>query len=196
MADLLRSSGSSARKNRADVRTEPDRGGSSRASRLLPVRHRLQADFVLVRDRNTPLSLIYLDLNNFSQLVKLCGTNTGDAILKRVAESLRRELRSRNYLVQFGREGFVALIDGLGREASVHVAQRLQKRIRDIQMGTVAGHNVYIFQHTGIASCPEDGRTITELPESAQRRLALRAGQAEPGTSNPAAECMISKSCT
>ncbi len=82
--------------------------------------------------------------------------------------------------MQFGREGFVVLLSGIGREASVYFAQRLQRRVRDIQMGTIAGHNVYIFQYTGIACYPEDGTTITELMESAQRHLALRSSQAEP----------------
>ncbi len=134
------------------------------------------------RATGAPFSLIYLDLNNFSQLVKLCGTDAGDAILKRVAESLRTELRSVDFLVQFGREGFVALLDGMGREASINLSQRLQRRVREIQMGNIAGQNVYIFHQAGIASFPEDGTTITELLESAQRHLALRAGLADLST--------------
>jgi len=145
------------------------------------------------RATGKPFSLIYLDINNFSQLVKLCGTDAGDAILKRVADSLRLELRGEDFLVQFGREGFVALLDGIGRDASVHFAQRLQRRVREIQMGTVAGHNVYIFQHTGIASYPEDGTTITGLLESAQRHLALRASQQEAGADYADAKPQISE---
>lgn len=127
----------------------------------------------------SPFSLIYLDLNNFSQLVRLCGADTGDAILKQVAGRLRQELRAADFLVQFGREGFVALVDGMGREASTQVAQRLQRSIREIKMGNVAGQNVFIFQQTGIATYPEDGTTITALLESAQRHLAMRAGLQE-----------------
>jgi diguanylate cyclase (GGDEF)-like protein len=128
----------------------------------------------------SPFSLIYLDLNNFSQLVRLCGIDTGDAILKQVAERLRQELRAVDFLVQFGRKGFVALVDGMGREASTQLAQRLQRSIREIKMGNVAGQNVFIFQQTGIATYPEDGTTITALLESAQRHLAMRAGLQGP----------------
>jgi diguanylate cyclase (GGDEF)-like protein len=133
------------------------------------------------RAAGSPFSLVYLDLNNFSQLVKLCGTDAGEAILKQVAERLRAELGNGDFLVQFGSEGFVALLDGIGREASVARAQRLQRRIREIQMGTVAGQNVHIFHLAGIATYPEDGTSITELLESAQRHLALRAGPADIG---------------
>jgi diguanylate cyclase (GGDEF)-like protein len=133
-----------------------------------------------------PFSLIYLDLNNFSQLVRLCGAVTGDAILKQVAERLREELRNVDFLVQFGRKGFVALVEGMGREASIQLAQRLQRRIREIKMGNIAGQNVFIFQQTGIATYPEDGTTITTLLEAAQRHLAMRAGLLQdPGQEKP-----------
>jgi len=124
----------------------------------------------------SPFSLIYLDLSNFSQLVRLCGADTGDSILKQVAEGLRQELRKVDFLVQFGRKGFVALVDGMGREAGTLLAQRLQRRIREINMGNVAGKNVSVFQQAGVATYPEDGMNITALLESAQRHLAMRAG--------------------
>ncbi len=145
------------------------------------------------RATGAPFSIIYLDINNFSQLVKLCGSDAGDAILKGVAESLRSELRSEDFLVQFGREGFVALLEGIGREACIRSAQRLQRRVREIKMGTVAGHNVYVFQQTGVATYPEDGTTITELLESAQRHLALKASQPEPIPDKAGARPQISE---
>jgi diguanylate cyclase (GGDEF)-like protein/putative nucleotidyltransferase with HDIG domain len=133
----------------------------------------------------SPFSLIYLDLSNFSQLVRLCGADTGDAILKRVAEGLRLELRNADFLVQFGRRGFVALVDGMGRETSTLLAQQLQRRIREINMGNIAGKNVSIFQQAGVATYPEDGMNITALLESAQRHLAMRAGLPDSGQESP-----------
>jgi len=129
----------------------------------------------------SPFSLIYLDLQNFSHLVKLCGVEASDSIRRQVAEGLRAELRDIDVLVQFGNKGFVALIDGWGHEAALHLTQRLQRRVRGIQVGNVAGHNVYIIQRIGIATYPSDGTTIAALLESAQHHLAMRAGLGKPG---------------
>lgn len=79
-------------------------------------------------------------------------------------------------------------------------SQPPKRRVREIQMGTVAGRNIYIFQQAGIATYPEDGGTITELLESAQRYLAMRAGMVEsdPGkdeSSKGAAEEASGISC-
>jgi diguanylate cyclase (GGDEF)-like protein/putative nucleotidyltransferase with HDIG domain len=179
LADARKRAASKSEQRQIEIETR-----AYHASYLSVVASRLMASS---GKTGSPFSLIYLDLNNFSQLVRLCGADTGDAILKQVAERLRQELRNIDFLVQFGRKGFVALVDGMGREASIQLAQRLQRRIREIKMGNIAGQNVFIFQQTGIATYPEDGTTITTLLEAAQRHLAMRAGLQDPGQEMPQA---------
>jgi diguanylate cyclase (GGDEF)-like protein/putative nucleotidyltransferase with HDIG domain len=141
------------------------------------------SQMIAAADSNkSPLSLVYIDLKNFSQLEKLYGFTTCDSMLRRAVETLRTEMRETDVLVRFGRQGFVALLAGVNQDQAGRYAQRLEHQIRTTAAGSVAGHDIYFICQTGVACYPNDGLTIFPLLDSAQRLIAERTKPDDSGT--------------
>ncbi len=115
-----------------------------------------------------PISLIYLEVRNLSQIVRVYGSNSANLVLKRIADCIKPELRATDILVRFGHQGFVAFLPGVRDEQALHCAQRLKNQIK-AQGSLVSGQNLAIDCQTGIASYPRDGITIFALLQSAQK---------------------------
>jgi diguanylate cyclase (GGDEF)-like protein len=118
----------------------------------------------------SPVSLIYLEVRNLSQIVRVYGTNSANMVLKRIADCIKPELRSTDILVRFGHQGFVAFLPGVRDEQALHCAQRLKQQIKNY--GALAGgQNLTVDCQAGIASYPRDGITIFALLQSAQKSI-------------------------
>ena len=126
----------------------------------------------------SPLSLLYVDLKDLSNLISLYGVQTGDLILKKAAELLKSELRDTDVVVRYGHQGFVALLSGVGDERARRYAQGIQRQIRITPLGNAGGHPILTVGQTAVASYPTDGATLISLLESVQRNLP---GPSKPG---------------
>lgn len=84
----------------------------------------------LDRPQHEPLSVLFADLDLFKRLNDSQGHAAGDAALVRIADELRREMRSRDVLGRYGGEEFVVLLPGLGLDAARQVAERLRGRVQ------------------------------------------------------------------
>ncbi|MHB1301096.1 MAG: GGDEF domain-containing protein [Burkholderiales bacterium] len=72
-----------------------------------------------------PLSVIYLDLDNFKQLNDTRGHDTGDAALSAIAGALRSVLRSNDLLARLGGDEFAMLLPEIGPEAATEVGKKI-----------------------------------------------------------------------
>jgi diguanylate cyclase (GGDEF)-like protein len=118
----------------------------------------------------SPVSLIYLEVRNLSQIVRVYGTNSANLVLKRIADSVKPELRATDILVRFGHQGFVAFLPGVGDEQARHCVHRLRQQIKN-QGSLISGQNLAVDCQAGIASYPRDGITIFALLQSAQKNI-------------------------
>lgn len=133
----------------------------------------------------SPLSLLCIDIRNLPQLVNLYGAHTGDAILRKVADTLKAELRETDILVRFGHQGFTALLPGVRKEKAIRCAQRLHRQIKTGAVSSIAGHNILIDCQAGAASYPADGSSTFALLQSAQRAMLDQAHLADLGAEEP-----------
>lgn len=124
----------------------------------------------LAAKNKSPVSLIYLEIKNLSQIIRVYSAHTGNLVMKRIAECIKPELRSTDVLVRFGHQGFVAFLPGVNDEQALHCIQRLKHQIRS--QGTIAGiQNIPIDCQAGTASYPRDGITVFALLQSAQKNI-------------------------
>ena len=77
--------------------------------------------------RETPFSVIYIDLNGFKKINDTYGHQAGDDLLKQVSDRLRVAFRSTDIIGRWGGDEFVALMD-----ASLSEAQANISRITDV----------------------------------------------------------------
>ncbi len=82
-----------------------------------------------VQRMRTPLTLMLIDLDNFSEVNIEYGYGTGDAVLREFAQRLKRYLRSYDILGRCGEDEFLIGLPGCLAEQAVIMAERLQSSV-------------------------------------------------------------------
>lgn len=85
---------------------------------------------------NTTLGILMVDLDHFKRVNDTYGHLAGDAVLKAVAEAMRKESREYDLAGRFGGEEFVLLVPGITTESLLTKAERLRERIGDLKVHT------------------------------------------------------------
>ena len=78
-----------------------------------------------------PLCCVLIDLDDFKRVNDERGHPAGDALLRRVADALRAEVRPYDHLARYGGDEFVILLPGTGEEEARAVAERVGDRVRE-----------------------------------------------------------------
>jgi diguanylate cyclase (GGDEF)-like protein len=116
------------------------------------------------------IALLLLDIDHFKQLNDTYGHPMGDVVLKRVAETLTRELRKGDVLARFGGEEFVILLPEGSKRGAGEFAERIREAIASAPIHP-GGPRRKVTVSVGWAQCPEDAPGVAELVEMADRAL-------------------------
>ncbi len=113
-----------------------------------------------------PFSIIYFDIDHFKKINDTYGHATGDAVLIKATETIRKNLRVIDSLIRWGGEEFLILLPETSLSDAVHIAQKLrehlEKRSADIPVPITASF--------GVASWEED-QTIDTLIHRADTKM-------------------------
>lgn len=90
---------------------------------------RLQQEWALFARKRVPFSVLLLDIDHFKAINDEHGHDAGDGVLQRVAQILRREIRTEDTVGRFGGEEFLIIAPVLDREAAMCVAERVRAAI-------------------------------------------------------------------
>ncbi|MDP2324253.1 MAG: GGDEF domain-containing protein, partial [Gammaproteobacteria bacterium] len=105
-----------------------------------------------------PLSVVFVDLDRFKQVNDNYGHQTGDAILKTVADLLRDSLRDTDIVARFGGDEFVLLLPGTDAIQADRVGVRVCEGIRTRSIQTTDGQRVGVTLSLGVATCDSHSR--------------------------------------
>ena len=81
------------------------------------------------RRYNTPLSLLFLDIDNFKQVNDTLGHLKGDKIMRQVAAILKQGIRQADLLCRYGGDEFVMLLSQTPPDQAIVLAERLRQGI-------------------------------------------------------------------
>jgi diguanylate cyclase (GGDEF)-like protein len=78
-----------------------------------------------------PISLAYIDIDNFKVVNDEFGHSTGDALLRTVSGTIHVNLRASDYVARLGGDEFAILMTETGAEAGLSVVTRMQARLEE-----------------------------------------------------------------
>ncbi len=117
------------------------------------------------------LAVLFLDLDRFKQVNDMYGHAAGDALLKVISMRLKAQVRESDLVARLGGDEFVALLEPVrGVADAEHVVEKIQQAIQE---PLLLSEDVILYPalSVGVAIYPDDGRSLEDLMEHADRRM-------------------------
>ncbi len=119
------------------------------------------ANFELTRARryNHPLSIAFLDVDDFKAVNDQYGHARGDAVLCSTVQAIRKSLRSTDVIARLGGDEFAVLLPETGPEAAWVVGQKIHESLL-----FEARHQGFPVTYSiGLLTCTEPDLTVDEM---------------------------------
>lgn len=110
-----------------------------------------------------PFSLIFMDIDNFKQVVDTSGHLNASKTLREIAATIKSILPEPAYGVAYGGDEFVVVLPGYDRQQALLLAEAIRVRIRDTTYLKGAGLHVHVSASLGISTFPYDADNPTDL---------------------------------
>lgn len=145
----------------------------------LPNRHAIEGKIRLMTAAGASFGLIFLDLDNFKKVNDHYGHVTGDALLKKVANSLLDCVAPRDSVARLGGDEFLVIVTADQQQEVELVAERILRMMKkSVKLDRA---EVYSGCSMGISLFPVHGTTFEELVRCADTAM-YAAKEACPGT--------------
>ncbi|MGY1410192.1 HDOD domain-containing protein [Luteimonas sp. A611] len=149
----------------------------------------LEREFGASVQRDQPLSLVFIDLDDFKQINDRHGHLVGDQVLSEFAQVLSRLLRSTDLIVRYGGEEFLVMLSNSSTDAALAVIRRILDEVSRTSMAIVEGAPLYVTFSAGVATRGGQERfeSARDLLDAADQALygAKRQGRNRVTTRTP-----------
>ncbi len=121
--------------------------------------------------RSRPLSVVFMDIDDFKRVVDTYGHLNGSRTIAELADVVRCVLPDGCYGVSYGGDEFVIVLPGHDHGQAMLVAEQIRKAIEATSFLTLMDLAIHITVSCGVATFPQDAQTLTELLASADHAL-------------------------
>lgn len=90
----------------------------------------LEDDFI---KKGVDYAVVMLDVDKFKSINDFFGHNLGDSVLKSIASSIQKSIRSEDYAFRFGGDEFLLILPGVNRENAHEICLRIEAGLHNIQ---------------------------------------------------------------
>ena len=147
----------------------------------------LRVQFAHAQRSDLPLSLVFVDLDNFKAINDRYGHDQGDKVLGRAAESIRGMLRQSDVLVRWGGEEFLVIMPNTPRDGALIAVERLRiKGFGARPDGSTQTASIGIAEYTADRR-PTEWQDLVELADH-RMYMAKQSGKDRIVASNRALE--------
>ncbi|MGE5377770.1 MAG: diguanylate cyclase [Bacteroidota bacterium] len=130
---------------------------------------RLSATLTEFQSNARPFGLLFMDVDRFKQFNDTYGHNTGDRVLRMVAQTARHALRATDTLGRWGSEEFIAILHDVNNESAVRlVAEKIRALVEQSHLD--------VDDETSLSITVSIGGTLI-LPEDTFDSFVGRADQ-------------------
>jgi diguanylate cyclase (GGDEF)-like protein/PAS domain S-box-containing protein len=133
---------------------------------------RLSAVIAEYRNNASPAGLLFIDVDRFKQVNDTYGHNTGDTVLRMVANTIRYALRATDTIGRWGGEEFIALLYDMQEREALQAAAEKVRTLVEYSRLDVNGQGLAVTVSVGgTLLCPDD--TPELLVQRADRLMYL-----------------------
>jgi diguanylate cyclase (GGDEF)-like protein len=122
---------------------------------------------------NSPLSLAFLDLDQFKLVNDVHGHLVGSELLASVGRRLQELCRKQDWCFRYGGDEFVILMPETGAEAALAQASRLLDALMATQFRMKNGLELTVHASVGLSTAPADGAAVHAIIGAADMRMYM-----------------------
>ncbi len=122
-------------------------------------------------EEGSSLSVVFLDLDNFKQVVDTHGHLLGSKVLVEVSRVIGSLLAPHDSLIRYGGDEFIILLPHRDKAAAYDFVCRLRRAVNQSCFLCEEGINLSVTASYGIATLPDDARDKTALLRLADEAL-------------------------
>ncbi|HEY9729638.1 MAG TPA: GGDEF domain-containing protein [Chroococcales cyanobacterium] len=116
-----------------------------------------------------PLTIIYMDIDDFKKINEMLGRTIGDKLLKTVAETIKSNIRETDIIGRIGDDEFSILLPGSGYEPAQIVIFRVQSELLKVMQK----NNWAINFSLGAVTFLSPPKSVEEMLQPADRLMYL-----------------------
>lgn len=120
-----------------------------------------------------PFSLIFMDIDDFKQVVDTHGHLKASQTLQEFASTLQETLQEPAYAVAYGGDEFVVVLPGLNKAQALHTAEKVRSRIGETPYLREEGLRIRLRASFGVSTFPDDATSLSELLALADQAMFL-----------------------
>ena len=142
--------------------------------------NRLSQEISKSKRNNRPFSLLILDVDHFKEINDTYGHLEGDEVLRVISKVLLQSVREMDIVTRYAGDEFIAILPEAEQDDALPVAHRILEETQKLVFnGSKTTGNFTVGVSVGISTFPVDGKTATELIETADKGLysAKQAGR-------------------
>ena len=118
-----------------------------------------------------PFSLIIIDIDYFKKFNDTYGHQAGDAVLKQVAQTLKKNSRTTDFVCRYGGEEMSIILPNTTAEEALFNANRINKAVAEKEFYVNSSTTTSVTISVGVATFPENAETAQDLIEYADKGL-------------------------
>ena len=120
---------------------------------------------------DSAFSLIIIDIDYFKKFNDNFGHQSGDAVLRQVASTLKKNVRSSDVVCRYGGEEMSIILPNTVFDEAVNIAEKLRSMVEQKEFNLTSNRKSHVTISLGVSTYGADGVTSQELIAAADKRL-------------------------
>lgn len=120
---------------------------------------------------NNNFSLIIIDIDFFKKFNDTFGHQSGDAVLRQVAQTLKKNVRATDIVCRYGGEEMSIILPNTGKDEALSTAQKICERVANRKFKLSGDRETNVTISLGVSTFPFDGNSASAIIEEADKRL-------------------------
>ena len=114
-------------------------------------------------DQEKKFAIIFVDIDNFKEIVDTYGHISGSQVLKEVGQTMSSCIGKKDIPVKYGGDEYVLIFPDINREQAILSVEKILERIRESSYLSQETTPVHLTASFGIAMYPEDAVTPKDI---------------------------------